>query len=110
AEDDQEVEPARPTVLDELAADSGGVEGGFGEEHHSNAPFQAASGVDRIAQDVGREPCAEDWGGLLAEGPGRAGHGRSPRVSLLRSERTSLRGPSACGFGHAIEPVDGAYL
>src|SRR5699024_78173 len=54
AEDDQEVKPARPTDLKELEADRGGVEVGFGEEHHWNAPFQAASGVARIAQDVGR--------------------------------------------------------
>lgn len=49
AQDDQEVEPARPAVLDERPADGGGVEVGGGEEHARQAPFQAASGAERVA-------------------------------------------------------------
>lgn len=109
-QDDEQVEPAGAAVLDELPADGGGVEVGGGEEHARQTPFQPASGADRVAQDVGRQPSSQDRGDLLAEGPGQADHGSSPLMRVSSSERTSLRGPSACGSGHAAEGTDGAYM
>lgn len=56
AQNDQEMEPARSAVFDEFAADGGAIEVGAGEEHRGYAPFQAATSVDRVAQDVRWKP------------------------------------------------------
>jgi hypothetical protein len=68
-QEEHQVEPFAPAVIDEGGAVGGGEEVDTAEEHRGDTPFQAASGADFVEEDVCRHPPAQESTGADAGVP-----------------------------------------
>lgn len=64
-----QVQPFTPSLINEGDAADGGEEVDAAEEHRRNTPFQAASGADLVEEDIRRHPPAEKDAGADAGVP-----------------------------------------
>lgn len=74
AQQNDQVQPSRCAVVDEVRADARGEEVRRGEEHRGYAPFESSAGSDGVEEDVGGHVAAQECAGVDAEGPELADH------------------------------------
>lgn len=94
-QEEHQVEPFAPPVVDESGAVDGGEEVDAAEEHGRETPFEAASGADFVEEDVRWHPPAQEHAGADAGIPQAAD--QHSRVSLSRTGVSRWRGWSCVG-------------